>query len=174
MSILWLTVLVPLGGLVTYLLLPVLVQPVRILFVCLLMALPVVATVALQSHQTIPRQGKSPDTSNRSATSDGPTATPQDQTLDPGQVAYVTFQRNSKEDHDFLDQILQKEYQASQSRGKLASARVPNIGKVGIVGSGDEPVLRAELVINVTEGKHPEVGSHHEAFKRPEPVRSRQ
>jgi hypothetical protein len=174
MSILWLTVLVPLLGLVTYLLLPVLVQPVRIVFACLLMALPVVVTVALQSPQTNTHRGKSSDTFDRSATSDAPTATPQDPTLDPGQVAYVTFQRNSKEDHDFLDQILQKEYQASQPHGEPASAQVSNIRKVGIVGSGDERVLRAELVINTAEDKRPEAANHHETLKRPELIRSRQ
>jgi hypothetical protein len=174
MSIPWLTVLLPLVGLVTYLLLPVLVQPVRIAFACLLMALPVVVTIALQSRQTMTPREKSPDTFDRYATSDGHTDTPQDPTLDPRQVAYVTFQRNSKEDHDFLDQILQNEYQASQPRGKPASTRVPNIRKVGIIGSGDEPVLRAELVINTAEGKRPEAGNRHETFKRPELVRSRQ
>jgi hypothetical protein len=174
MSIFWLTVLVPLLGLVTYFLLPVLVQPVRIIFACLLMALPVVATVALQNRQTIIHPGKSPETLNRSVISDGSTATPQDPILEPEQVAYLTFQRNSKEDHDFLDQILQKQDQASQPHGKPASVRIPNIGKVGIVGSGDERVLRAELVINTAEGKRPEAGSHHETFKRPELVRSRQ
>jgi hypothetical protein len=174
MSILLLTVLVPLVGLVAYLLLQALVRSVRIVLACLVAAFLAVFTFLLQSRETIAHQEKSPHTFDSPEASDQRPATALDPTLDPGHVAYVAFQSISKEDHDFLDKILEKEYQDGQAHGKPVPTRVQSIRKVGIVRSGDELVLRAELVINTAEGKRSVAVNHHETFKRPELARSRQ
>jgi hypothetical protein len=174
MSILLLTVFVPLVGLVTYLLLQALVRSVRIVLACLLMAFLAIFTLLLQSREAITHWRQSPDTSDSPGSSDQRTAAALNPAIDPGRAAYVTLQSISKEDHDFLDKILQKDDQDGQAHGKPAPARVQDISKAGIAGSSDEPVLRAELVINTGEGKRSEAVNHHETFKHPELARSRQ
>jgi hypothetical protein len=105
-------------------------------------------------------------------------------TNDPGSVAYIAFQSITKEDHNFLDEILQKQNQDGRQQDKPAPTHVQN-DKAGIIGSGNEPVLKGELVINTAEVKrsdpvtHKEtvkraqLVTHNETFKRAELVRSR-
>ena len=61
------------------------------------------------------------------------------------------------EDSKFLDDLVQKQNQDT-----------------GMIGSGNEPVLKAELVINTAEVKRAELVTHKETVKRAELVRSRQ
>ncbi|HWY93309.1 MAG TPA: hypothetical protein VNY04_10440 [Chthoniobacterales bacterium] len=83
---------------------------------------------------------------------------------DPGPVGYPTFQKISEEDHNFLDEILQKLKQDGQVEPALAP--VQSISKARIVGSGNEPNLKAELVINNTDVKLSEQVTHNETVKR--------
>jgi hypothetical protein len=129
MSIILLTVLVLLVGVVTYLLLKPLVRTVRVIGTCVLMV-----------------------------------------SLAAWPVAYVTFQSVSKEDHYFLDEILRKQNQDSQQQGKPVFAEVQNIDKAGIIGSGNEPDLKAELVLNTAKAKRSEPATHKGTAKRAELV----
>jgi len=80
--------------------------------------------------------------------------------------SHVTFQSISEEDHNFLDEILQKLNQDGQQQVEPAPAPVQSISKAGIVGSGNEPNLKAELVINNTDVKLSEQATHNETVKR--------
>jgi hypothetical protein len=160
MSIILLTVLVLLVGAVTYMLLKRLVRPVRVVGACILMVFLAAFIVIVQNRETIVH--------------------------DRGPVGYPTFQKISEEDHNFLDEILQKLNQDGQQQVEPALAPVQSISKAGIVGSGNEPNLKAELVINNTDVKLSEqvrhnetvkraqLVMHNETFKRAELVRPRQ
>ena len=172
MSIILFTVLVLLVGVVTYTLLKPLVRPVRVVGACVLMVS--LAAFIVQNRETIARQGNSSEASHFPIFSDKRALKVPNPTDGPGPVADVTFQSISKEDHIFLDEILQKQNQDGQQQGKPAPTQVQNIGKAGIIGSGNEPVLKAELVINTAEVKRSESVTHKETVERAELVRSRQ
>ena len=170
MSIALLTVLVLLTGVVTYILFKPLIIPVRVIGACVLMIS--MAAFIIQNRETIAHQGNSSDAWRFPIFSDK--RAPKDPTDDPGPADYLTFQGISKEDHDFLDEILRKQNQEGQQQGKPELTQNRSIGKNGIIGSGNEPVLKAELVINTAEVKRAELVTHKETVKRAELVRSRQ
>jgi hypothetical protein len=99
-------------------------------------------------------------------------------------VNYVTFQRISKEDHNFLIEILQQQNEVARE-GNPGPGELQNIGPPGIVGSGNAPDLKAELVLNTAEikrsepvrqretVKRAELVTHNETVKRAELIRSR-
>ena len=172
MGITVLTVLVLLVGLVTYRLSKPLVGPVRLVGACVLMIS--LAALIVQNREIIAHQGDSSGAWHFPIFSDERAPNVPTQTHDPGPVAYATFQSISKEDHNFLDEILQKQNQDGQQQDKPAPTQTRNMGKAGIIGSGNEPVLKAELVINTAEVKRAELVTHKETVKRAELVRSRQ
>jgi hypothetical protein len=172
MSIALLTVIVLLVGVVSYILFKPLIGPVRVIGACVLMIS--LAAFIIQNRETIAHQGNSSDAWRFPIFSDKraqKVPTPID---DPGPADYVTFQSTSKKDHDFLDEILREQNQEGQQQGKPELTQNRSIGKNGIIGSGNEPVLKAELVINTAEVKRAELVTHKETVKRAELVRSRQ
>ena len=60
------------------------------------------------------------------------------------------------------------------SKVNLSPPKIGASASNGIIGSGNEPVLKAELVINTAEVKRAELVTHKETVKRAELVRSRQ
>jgi hypothetical protein len=175
MGITVLTVLVLLVGLVTYRLSKPLVGPVRVVGACVLMIS--LAALIVQNREIIAHQGNSSGAWHFPIFSDKRAPNVPTQTHDPGPVGYATFQSISKEDHNFLDEILQKQNQDGQQQDKPAPTQTRNMGKAGIIGSGNEPVLKAELVINTAEVnntgevKRSEPETHKETVKRAELVR---
>jgi len=172
MSITLLTVLVLLLGVVTYILFKPLVRPVRLIGACVLMFS--LAAFIVQNREIIAHQGNSSDAWRFSIFSDKRAPKVPTPTDCPGPVGDVTFQSISKEDHKFLDEISRKQNQDGQQQGKPAPPENRNIGETGIIGSGNEPVLKAELVINTAEVKRAEPVTHKETVKRAELVRARQ
>jgi hypothetical protein len=71
------------------------------------------------------------------------------------------------EDTKFLDDLVQKQ------NGNPLSAPVQNIGNTGMIGSGNEPVPKAELVINSEIVKRGELVLHNGRIKRAELVQPR-
>jgi hypothetical protein len=135
MSDLLLTVAVLLVGVVSYSLMKRLVTPVRLAAACVLMAL--IGVVAVKNREMIARQG---DISRRLTFllfSDEVESKALNPGHDPEPVVYEDFSSISKEDHDFLDEILKRQSQDE----KLGPAQAKNFGKAKIVG-----VRRAELV----------------------------
>jgi hypothetical protein len=151
-----------------------LVRPVRVVGACVIMVS--LAAFIIQNRETISR---------RAIFSDRPALNIPNPTNDPGSVAYIGFQSITKEDHNFLDEILQKQNQSGQQQDKPAPTQVQS-DKAAIIGSGNEPVLKGELVINTAEVKrsdpvtHKEIVkraqlvTHNDTFKRAELVRSGQ
>src|SRR5208282_6113467 len=172
MSITLLTVLVLLLGVVTYILFKPLVRPVRLIGVCVLMFS--LAAFIVQNREIIAHQGNSSDAWRFPIFSDKRAPKVPTPTDGPGPVDDVTFQSISKEDHNFLDEISRKQNQDGQQQGKPAPPENRNNGETGIIGSGNEPVLKAELVINTAEVKRAELVTHKETVKRAELVRARQ
>jgi hypothetical protein len=170
MSITLLTVLVLLVGVVLYILSKPLVRTVRVVGACLLV-ISLAAFIA-QNREIIAHQGNSFSASRFSIFPDQHAPNVPNPTDDSGSVADVTFQSISKEDREFLDEILQK--QSGQQQGKPAHTQMQNNGKAGVVGSANERVLRAELVINTADLKRSEPVTHKETVKRAELVRARQ
>jgi hypothetical protein len=181
MSITLLAVLVFLVGVVTYTLLRVLVRSVRVIGACAVMIS--LAAFMVQIRATIALQGDSSDASALTISSAKPTPGVPNPTRDVG--SNVLLESISREDHDFLEEILEKRSQDGQQQALPAPTQVQNIGKAG-VGSGNEPALKAELVMNTAEGKRSEAAARKETvkrarlvipngtFKRAELVRSRQ
>ena len=177
MGITLLTVLVILVGLVTYMLLKRLVIPVRVIVACVLMVLA--AAIILQTRPTIARLWDSSGDWGFPIFSDQGTLNVPSPTADPGRAANLLFQSICKEDHLFLDEIL--ENQIAQQQGKPARIQVQNLGQ-----AGDEPVQKTELAVNSVELKRSEsvahketvkraqLVTHNETFKRAELARSRQ
>jgi hypothetical protein len=177
MGITLLTVLVLLVGLVTYMLLKRLVTPVRVIAACLLMVLA--ATIVLQTRPTITRLWDSSGDWGFPIFSDQGTLNVPSPSADPGRAANLLFQSICKEDHLFLDEIL--ENQIAQQQGKPARIQVQNLGQ-----ASDEPVQKTELAVNSVELKRSEsvahketvkraqLVTHNETFKRAELARSRQ
>ena len=166
-----LTVSVLLVGVVTYILFKPLVRPVRVIGACVLM---IFLAAFIENREIIAHQGNSSDALRFPIFSDKRAPKVPTPTDGPGPVDDVTFQSISKEDHNFLDEILRNQNQAGQQQGEPAPSENRNIGKAGIMGSGNEPVLKAELVINTAEVKRAELVTHKGAAKRAELVRSRQ
>jgi hypothetical protein len=181
MSITFLTVLVFLVGVVTYMLLRVLVRPVRVVGACAVMIS--LAAFMIQIRATIALQGDSSDASALTISSARPTRGIPNPAQDIG--SNVLLESISREDHEFLEEIPEKPRQEGQQQASPAPTQVHNIGKAG-VGSRYEPALKAELVMNTAEGKRSEAATHKETvkrarlvipngtFKRAELVRSRQ
>jgi hypothetical protein len=182
MGITLLTVLVILVGLVTYMLLKRLVIPVRVIVACVLMVLA--AAIILQTRPTIARLWDSSGDWGFPIFSDKRSLNAPSPTDDPGRTANLLFQSICKEDHLFLDEIL--ENQIAEQQRKPARIQVQNIGQSGIIGSGDEAVPKTDLAVNSAELKRSEsiahkepvkraqLVTHYETFKRAELVRSRQ
>jgi hypothetical protein len=170
MSIALLIVLVLLVGVGLYILSKPLVRTVRVVGACLLV-ISLAAFIA-QNREIIAHQGNPVSASRFPVSSDQHAPNVPNLADDPGSVADVTFQSISKEDHEFLDEILQK--QSGQQQGKPASTQIRNSAKAGIAGSANERVLRAELVINTADLKRSEPVTHKETVKRAELVRARQ
>ena len=155
MSIILLTVLVLLVGVVAYMLLKRLVTPVRVVGASVLMVS--LAAFIIQNRETIGR---------RAIFSDRRALNIPNTPNDPGSVAYIAFQSITKEDHNFLDEILQKQNQDGQQQDKPAPTQVENVYKAGMIGSSNEPVLKGELVINTAEVKRSDPVTHKETVKR--------
>jgi hypothetical protein len=162
MGITLLTVLVLLVGLVTYMLLKRLVTPVRVIAACLLMVLAV--AIILQTRPTIARLWDSSGDWGFPIFSEKRTPNAPSPTEDPGRAANLLFQSICKEDHLFLDEIL--ENQIAEQQGKPVQKTELAVNSVELKRSESvghkETVKRAQLVI------------HNETFKRTELARSRQ
>jgi hypothetical protein len=158
MSILLVTFLVLLVGIVTYRLFDRLVRPVRLVVVCLLMVS--LAAFILQSREIFAQIMTAPGAFGFPTFSDKQSPSVPNQTGDPGSAAYVRSQSISQQDQNFLDEILQNQNADDQKQGQ----------RTGTVGSGDEPVLKGELVINSAGGKRSELIAHKETVKRAQPV----
>jgi hypothetical protein len=154
MSVILLTALVLLVGAVTYRLFDRLVRPVRVGAVCFLMVSLVAFILQIRTHQ-----GK---TSDLPVSSDEHASNVPNPNDDPGSAAYLTFQRTSQEDQDFLNEILRHQDQ----QGKRSSTKVQTVDKAGIIGSGDGAVLKGELVANSGGVKRSEPVAHKETVKR--------
>jgi hypothetical protein len=95
-------------------------------------------------------------------------------------VTYVTFQRISKEDHNFLNEILQQQNEVARE-GNPGRGKIQNIGHPGIVGSGHEPevalntaeIKRSQPVTQRETVRRAELVTHNETVKRAELIRSR-
>jgi hypothetical protein len=138
----------------SYMLLKRLVRPARVVGACVIMVS--LAAFIIQNRETIGR---------RAIFSDRRALNIPNPTNDPGSVAYIAFQSITKEDQNFLDEILQKQNQDGQQQDKPASTQVQNVDKAGIIGSSNDPVLKGKLVIN-TAVNRPEPVTHKEAVKR--------
>ncbi len=171
MSILLLAVLVLLVGGVTYTLLSPLVRPVRVIGACALMLS--MAAFIVKNRDVIPHQGNFSGAGPFPIFSDQRAPDVPNPSRDAGREAYGTFQSISQEDQNFLDDILQRQNQDDQQQGKPAPSQAQIIGKVGNSGSGNEPVLKGELVINTAEAKRSKPLTHKETVKRAELVRFR-
>ncbi len=158
MSILLLTIIVLSAGAVTYMLLKRLVRPVRVVGTCVLIVLLATFIAIVQNRETIFHHSKG--------------------------AASVTFQTISEEDHNFLNETLQK--QGGQQQANPAPTKFQNIGRSRLAGSSNEPDLKAELVINTAEVgrsepitpkvtvKRAQLVTHNETVRRAELVRSKQ
>jgi hypothetical protein len=166
MSLILFTVLVLLVGAVTYRLLYVWVTSFRVLGACVLMVSLAAFFLQNQIREIIGHQGNSSGASRAPILPDKPTSNDSDPIHDPRSVAYVIFQNFCREDHNFLDEILQKQNPDGPLQGKPASARVRKIGKAGLIGPGNETVLKGELVINTAEAKRSEPVTRKETVKR--------
>ena len=158
MSITSLTVLVLLVGLIVYQLLSVLVKPVRVVVACLLMV--AIAAFVTHNREIFALRGIFAGGQGFSIFSEKRTPHVPNAISDPG--ADVTFQGISKEDHDFLDEIAEKQNQNDPPRETSASTPIQNVRKEGIVVAHKETVKRAQLI------------TRNESVKRAELVRSTQ
>jgi hypothetical protein len=77
------------------------------------------------------------------------------------------------EDRKFLDDLVQKQDQHAVLGGNPLSAPVKNIANTGMIGSGNELVPKAELVINSEIVKRAELVVHSGTIKRAELVQPR-
>jgi hypothetical protein len=177
MSIVLLTALVLLVGATTYGLSKAFVRPVRVAGACILMLS--LAAVIIRSREIIDLHRNFFDFSEESTPS-LPHPTPE-----TGPATDVTFQGLSKEDHNFLDSILQKPGRDGQQQVSIAPTEVQSGGRSRL-GTGHESTMKTELVMNTEETKRSEVSTrretvkraqlvtHSESFKRAELVRSKQ
>jgi hypothetical protein len=177
MSIALLTILVLSVGAVTYGLSKAFVRSVRVAGTCILMLS--LAAVIMRSREIIYLHRNFFDFSD-SGTPSVPHPTPE-----TGPAVDITFQGLSKEDHNFLDTIFQKQGEDGRQQVTVAPAEVQNSGKSRLR-TGHESPMKAELVMNTAETKRSELSTrretvkraqlvtHDETFRRAELVRSRQ
>ena len=173
MSIAWLTVFVLLVGLVAFGLLERLVTAVRVAATCVVMISLAGFILFVQNLETIPRPWNFSGAWHWSIFSlDRTVHVPNPA---PGSEPGLNFasQAISKEDHIFLDELLRKLEEDAQKQGKSVSVQVQNIRRAGIVGSGDESLLKTELAINTAEVKRAEPVNRKETVKRGQLVRPR-
>lgn len=164
MSILLLTLLVLSVGAMTYRLFDRLVIPFRLFLVCLLMVF--LASFILQSREIFAQLVKSPDAFDFPTFTGKRAQSPLKPTGDPGSVADVRFQGIHQQDQNFLDEILQNQNADDEKQDKRTRTQVQTVDHTGIVGSGDESVLKGELVINSAGSKRSELIAHKETVKR--------
>jgi hypothetical protein len=171
MSIAWLTVFVPLVGLVAFGLLERLVTAVRVAATCVVMISSAGFILFVQNMETIPRPWNFYGAWHWSIFSVDRTVNVPNPA--PGSAPGLNFalQAISKEDHIFLDQLLRKLEEDAQPQGKSVSLQVQNIRRAGVVGSGDESLLKTELAINTAEVKRAEPVNRKETVKRGQLVR---
>jgi len=143
MSITWFTVFVLLVGVVTYILLSRLIMPVRLVGTCVIMT---VFAVIVENLETVAPQGNSSAAGRFQFFSDERILNTPNPNDDPGLITDFAFQSVSKEDHIFLDEILEKR----------------------------NPVLKADLAVNTAQVRRAELVTHKETVRRAELVRSRQ
>src|SRR5580704_4929961 len=160
MSITSLTVLVLLVGLIVYQLLSVLVKPVRVVATCLLMV--AIAAFVTHNREIFALQGIFAGGQGFSIFSEKRTQHVPNAINDPDPGADVAFQGISKEDHDFLDEIVQKQNQNDPPRDTPASTPIQNVRKERVVVAHKETIKRAQLI------------TRDESVKRAELVRSTQ
>lgn len=171
MSIILLTVLVLLVWALACTLMKRFVRWVRVVGACIL-GVSLVAFI-VQSRETIAHQGNSSGTLHSPMLSGKPTLNAANSTHDPDPVAYVTAQSISKEDHNFLDEILQGQNQDDPHQGNRAPTPIQNVGMTKNIGSDNKPVLKVELVTNNKTLKRAGPVTHSETVKRAELVQSR-
>jgi hypothetical protein len=169
MSIVWLTVLVLVVGLVTFGLSGRLVIVARMAAACTLMMILAASILFVQNMEKIGRDFAIVRPLSflfGDRTKNLPNPAPDSE---PG--LNFALQAISREDHLFLDELLRKLNEDAQPQGKSVPGQ--NIRRTGIVGSGDESLLKAELAINSAEIKRVEAGSRKETVKRAQLVRPR-
>jgi hypothetical protein len=171
MSIFWLTVLLLLVGLVAFGLLERLVTVARVAATCMLMILLAGFILLVQNMETVGRHWNfttvwRPSFLSGDRTKNVPNPAPDSE---PGLT--FTLQAISREDRLFLDELLRKLNEDAQSQSKSVPGQ--NIRRTGIVGSGNQSLLKAELAINSAEVKRAEAGNRKETAKRAQLVRSR-
>jgi hypothetical protein len=165
MSIAWLTVFVPLVGLVAFGLLERLVAPVRAAATCVLMISLAGFILFVQNLETIRCPWNfsgvwhwSIFSANRIVNVPNPA---------PDSKSGLNFTLQAiREDHIFLEELLRKLNEDAQQQAKSVPVQVQNIQRAGIVGSVDESLLKAELAINTTEVKRAELVNRKETVKR--------
>jgi hypothetical protein len=182
MSSLILIVFVLLVGAVAYVLLQRLVTPVRVVGACVPMVLLTVFILNMENLGTIIRRGNPPVPwpftffFERHQLRDP----------NPNEDPELTFQSISKEDYEFLDQILAKQIkEAAKEQRKQTPGQVQDNTESGTAGAVKEPGV-ADLVSTRAGAKRSEAGAHketvkraqlvihNEIFKRAELVRSRE
>jgi hypothetical protein len=174
MSILWLTVpvlLVGLVGLVVFQLLERLVTAARVAATCIVMVLPAGFILFVLNIEMISRHCNFATVWPLSFLSGDRTKNVPIPAPDSEPGLTFAWQAISREDHLFLDELLRKLNEDAQPQGKTAPSQ--NIRRTGIVGSGNESLLKAELAINSAEVKRAEAGERKETAKRAQLVRSR-
>ena len=171
MSIFWLTVLLLLVGLVAFGLLERLVTVARVAATCMLMILLAGFILFVQNMEAIGRHWNFATVWPLSFLSGDRTKNVPNPAPDSEPGLTLALQAISREDHLFLDELLRKLNEDAQSQGKSVPGQ--NIRRTGIVVSGNESLLKAELAINSAEVKRAEAGNRKETAKRAQLVRSR-
>jgi hypothetical protein len=171
MSIFWLTVLLLLVGLVAFGLLERLVTVARVAATCMLMILLAGFILLVQNMETIGHHWNFATVWHSSFLSGDRTKNIPNPTPDSEPGLTFALQAISREDRLFLDELLRKLNEDAQSKGKAVPGQ--NIRRTGIVVSGNESLLKAELAINSAEVKRAEAVNRKETAKRAQLVRSR-
>jgi|SRR5580704_11220572 hypothetical protein len=164
MSALLLTFLVLPVGAVTYRLFDRLVRSVRIFVVCLLMVS--LTAFILQSREIFSQFIKSGGVFSFATFSDKGAPNVPSPTDDRGSVTDVRYQSISQQDQNFLDEIPQNQNADDQKQGQGTRPEAQTDNKTEIVGSGDESILKGELVINSAGGRRSELVAHKDAVRR--------
>ena len=173
MSIAWLTVFIPLVGLVAFGLLERLVTPVRAAATCALMISLAGFILFVQNPETIRCPWNFSGVWHWSIFPGDRIVNVPNPAPDSKPGLNFTLQATSKEDHIFLDELLRKLNEDAQQQAKSAPVQVQNIQRAGIVGSVDESLLKTELAINSTEVKRAELVNRKETVRRGQLVRPR-
>ena len=173
MSIAWLTVFVPLVGLVAFGLLERLVIPVRAAASCVLMISLAGFILFVQNLETIRCPWNFSGVWHWSIFSAHGIVNVPNPAPDSKPGLNFTLQATSREDHIFLEELLRKLNEDAQKQAKSVPVQVQNIQRAGIVGSVDQSLLKAELAVNTTEVKRAEPVNRKETVKRGQLVRPR-